>query len=63
MMSTPVFGNYSIREVLMRRDGLSSSEAEEMINEAKGRVQDGEDPEEILSEDFGLEPDYLFDLL
>jgi hypothetical protein len=24
---------------------------------------DGEDPEEILHDEFGLEPDYIFDLI
>jgi hypothetical protein len=27
------------------------------------RVCDGEDPEEILYDEFGLEPDYFFDLM
>lgn len=30
---------------------------------ARERVLDGEDPEEILHYDFGLEPDYVYDLL
>jgi hypothetical protein len=47
----------------MNRDGLTSDEANAMIAEAKERVLEGEDPEEILYSDFGLEPDYLFDLL
>ena len=54
----------SLREVLMRRDGLTSREAAEAIAEARERVlEGGEDPEEVLAEEFGLEPDYLFDLL
>lgn len=53
-----------LREVLMRRDGLVREEAEELIADARRRVvMGGEDPEEILLEEFGLEPDYLFDLL
>jgi len=55
--------DYSILAVLMRRDGMSRSEAQEMIDEARVLVADGEDPEEILRVDFGLEPDYIFDLL
>jgi len=55
--------DYSIKEVLMRRDGLSADEADDQIEEARARVLEGEDPEEILLEDFGLEPDYIFDLL
>lgn len=52
-----------IVNVLMRRDGLSLEEAYEQLNDARERLADGDDPEEILYEEFGLEPDYLFDLL
>jgi len=47
----------------MRRDGLSAAEADELIAEARERVLEGEDPEEILHDDFGLEPDYIWDLI
>jgi len=47
----------------MRRDGMSRSEAQELIDEARELVAEGENPEEILRVDFGLEPDYIFDLL
>jgi hypothetical protein len=47
----------------MRRDGLTSDEADDMIEEARERIYSGDDPEEILLEEFGLEPDYVFDLL
>lgn len=53
----------SLKQVLMRRDGYSSAEAIAVIQEARERVYDGEDPEEILFEEFGLEPDYVFDLM
>lgn len=54
----------SLLRTLMERDGLSRSEARELILEARERVlSGGEDPEDILLEEFGLEPDYLFDLL
>jgi hypothetical protein len=52
-----------ILSVLVRRDGLSPQEANELLSELKNRVLDGEDPEEILSEELGLEPDYVFDLI
>lgn len=55
--------DYSILAVLMRRDGLTRSEAQDMIDEARELVAEGENPEEILRVDFGLEPDYIFDLL
>lgn len=52
-----------IVNVLMRRDGLSLEEAYKQLNDARERLADDDDPEEILYEEFGLEPDYLFDLL
>jgi len=55
--------NETLLEVLMRRDGMARADALELIAEAKARVEDGEDPEEVLYDEFGLEPDYIFDLL
>lgn len=53
----------SLKQVLMRRDGLSAVEAQELIYEARDMVENGADPEEVLAQDFGLEPDYVFDLM
>ena len=54
----------SLKEVIMRRDGLTNEEADAAIASAREAVYDGEgDPDDILLEDFGLEPDYVFDLL
>lgn len=53
----------SLKQVIMRRDDMSSEEADELINEACEAINEGEDPEEVLAEFFGLEPDYIFDLL
>lgn len=51
----------------MSRDKMSAEEAEELIREAKAdlkqRIEEGELPEDICEEWFGLEPDYLFELL
>lgn len=53
-----------IEDILMRRDGMSLEEAQDMIKDAQTRILfNGEDPEEILHEEFGLEPDYLFQLV
>lgn len=58
----------SIKEVLMRRDKMTAEEADDLIAEAKAdlqqRIADG-DPsaEDICEEYFGLEPDYVIDLL
>lgn len=53
----------TLLQVLMRRDGLTRSEAQSQIQDARTRVCAGEDPEEVLAEDFGLEPDYIWDLM
>ena len=52
-----------ILHVLMTRDNMDRLDALEVIIEAKRRVLAGEDPEMVLEEEFGLEPDYIFDLL
>lgn len=58
----------TLKEVLMSRDGLSDQEAEGLIAEAKTdlhqRIDQG-DPSahDICEEYFGLEPDYLDELL
>jgi len=53
----------SLKEVIMQRDGCSSAEADDLIEEALDAVAAGADPEEVLEEMFGLEPDYIFDLI
>lgn len=53
----------NLKEVIMRRDNMSSGEADELISDAREAVESGEDPEDVLSDFFGLEPDYIFDLL
>lgn len=52
----------TIVDILVRRDGMSLQEAEELLEEARTAVFQGGDPEEILEEYFGLEPDYIFEL-
>lgn len=52
-----------IKQTIMRRDGLTAAEARERVEAARQRVREGEDPEEVLAEEFGLEPDYIFDLI
>ena len=53
----------TIKEILIRRDRMTVDEADELSEEARQRVRDGDDPEEVLAEEFGLEPDYMFELL
>lgn len=52
-----------LEQVLIERDKMSLDEAREMIDEARKEIANGCDPEEILYEDFGLELDYIYDLL
>ena len=58
---------YSIKEVLMERDGLSKDEALSEIKAAREdlneRLESGEMPFDICAEWFGLEPDYIEDLM
>jgi len=57
----------SIKEVLMRRDKMSVEEADDLIAQAKedlyARLGDGQIPDDICEEWFGLEPDYITELL
>jgi hypothetical protein len=53
-----------LHRVLMRRDEMAAEDVDEWIKAARRAVlEDGEDPEDILQDEFGLEPDYIFDLL
>jgi len=52
----------SLKQVLMRRDGLTASEADDQIADMRAEVLEGADPEELLN-DIGLEPDYIFDII
>ncbi len=51
----------------MRRDGMSEDDAQSLIVDARNdlaeRLGNGETPDDICSEWFGLEPDYIFELL
>jgi hypothetical protein len=59
----------SIKDILVERDGLSESEALELIQNAREELQDlliegrMEEAENICEEHFGLEPDYLMELI
>ena len=58
-----------IIELLMRRDGLTKAEAKRQYEGTRAEFLDalaginGRDPEEVLAEDIGLEPDYIFEFL
>ena len=57
----------SIAKILMERDGMTQEEADDLIAQAKAdmmdRLADGEMPDDICEEWFGLEPDYIEELL
>lgn len=54
----------NLQKVIERKFGVSSEEAALMIREVRKRCLEGdEDPEEILHDEFCLEPDYVIDLL
>ena len=59
----------SLKQVLMRRDNMTSDEADNLIAEAKEALNDYLDNNDIesayniCSEYFGLEPDYLDELI
>lgn len=50
-------------KILMNRDGLSAKEAQEEIGYARERILSGEDAQDVLQEEFGLEPDYIYDII
>jgi len=56
-----------IEEILMERDGLTKEEAyavvEEATEELHRRIGEGDMPFDFCQEYFGLEPDYLEQLL
>lgn len=59
----------TIKDVLMRRDGMSEAEADSLIDEAREQMyeylEEGDEQaaEDICQEYFGLEPDYIMELL
>jgi len=59
--------NRTIKQVLMQRDGLTEAEADAEVRlareELQTRLDAGEMPFDLCEELFGLEPDYLEDLL
>ena len=56
--------SYSLKQVLMERDGMTGIDADLEIKDIKYRVmKGGENPEVILRDEYRLEPDYIWDLL
>ena len=53
----------TIKQILMDRDGMSSDDAENYINDLKSQITAGELDLEDALEELGLEPDYALELL
>ena len=59
----------SIKAILMERDGMTAEEASQLIKDAREdfneRMAEGDlgAAEDVLEEYFGLEPDYIFELI
>lgn len=59
----------TIKEILIKRDGITPEEADDLIAEAKEQLneyienEDTESAHNLCEEFFGLEPDYLDELL
>ena len=62
---------YRITDVLVNRDGITPEAAEQIVSEARDYVMQGLasgeltiwDVEDYVSNEFGLEPDYIDDLI
>jgi hypothetical protein len=53
---------YDLKNYLLGRGDLTEEEVDELIEEMRDRVADGEDPEDVLYDE-GIEPDFVFDIL
>lgn len=59
----------TIKQILIRRDNMTEDEAENLIDEAKEAIneyldnQDMDSAYDVCEEYFGLEPDYLDELI
>jgi hypothetical protein len=52
-----------IEKVLINRDEMTPQEAYDYLQELREMVRNGEDPEQLLYDELGLEPDYILDLI
>lgn len=51
-------------EILMERDGMTAEEAKELILETRDEMlEDPTNADDIMMDNLGLEPDYIFDIL
>lgn len=53
-------------KILMERDGMSKDEAIELVEETRDEILacgGGDEAWDIIEDNLGLEPDYIFDIL
>lgn len=55
----------SVKEILMRRDGLSEQEVIDLIRETRDMILDANifEADEIMAGMLGLEPDYIMEVV
>lgn len=55
----------NVIKILMERDGISRSEAKDLVNETRELLlsSDPWEADEIMADQLGLEPDYIMDIL
>lgn len=55
----------TIVEILMKRDGMSLSDAKDLVNETREMLltSDPFEADDIMADQLGLEPDYIMDIL
>ena len=52
-------------EILIRRDGLTKSEAQDLVRETRELLltSDPWEADQIMADQLGLEPDYILDII
>ena len=65
-----IMGMTSVANILVTRDGISQQEALDRVKECRRRIEeevlptgDYEVMVDIIADELGLEPDYMFDIL
>ncbi len=59
----------TVVQILMRRDGNTEQEARDRVSETKELIEeaiergDYTEPDDIIRDELGLEPDYCFEIL
>lgn len=63
----PITKENSVVKIISERDGISVEEAVKIVKhtalEMDEALMNGESPEEVLMDELGLEPDYVFEIL